>query len=214
MATKMVFFPSSKQLYENQLINFVYTNGYSTQTKFKNINPLHLALTESSDKLKPLEVSSHSNSSLGVSLSAFNLKYNFSKGLFPIESIYQSSKVFEDNSQYEHILSWSPLDAKKFIRTINKRIISFKLENKSYPIIPSTVFYDWIYLRAIKQNLNLMNFLLDFNAFTDIEFNHEKSINCQARSCAIFVSLVSQNKIKKIDDFNDFVTLYDEISLF
>ena len=31
--------------------------------------------------------------------------------------------------------------------------------------------------------------ILDYNVFTDIEFNHKKSINCQARAAAIFVSL-------------------------
>ena len=28
--------------------------------------------------------------------------------------------------------------------------------------------------------------LLDFDIFTDIEFNHKKSINCQARTCALY----------------------------
>ncbi len=31
--------------------------------------------------------------------------------------------------------------------------------------------------------------ILDYTAFTDIEFNPKKSINCQARSCALYVSL-------------------------
>ena len=32
--------------------------------------------------------------------------------------------------------------------------------------------------------------LLKFDAFNDIEFNPEKSFNCQARSCALYVSLL------------------------
>ena len=32
--------------------------------------------------------------------------------------------------------------------------------------------------------------ILNYTAFTDIEFNPKKSINCQARSCALYVSLV------------------------
>lgn len=35
--------------------------------------------------------------------------------------------------------------------------------------------------------------ILSYSAFTDIEFNPEKSINCQAYSVALFVSLHKQN---------------------
>ena len=31
-----------------------------------------------------------------------------------------------------------------------------------------------------------------FAGFTDIEFNPSKSINCQARSCALFVALIKR----------------------
>ena len=39
--------------------------------------------------------------------------------------------------------------------------------------------------------------ILNYTAFTDIEFNPKKSINCQARSCALYVSLV-KNKLLDI----------------
>ena len=37
--------------------------------------------------------------------------------------------------------------------------------------------------------------LIDYDAFTDIEFNPQKSINCQAKSAALFVGLVKQGSI-------------------
>jgi len=56
--------------------------------------------------------------------------------------------------------------------------------------------------------------ILDYDAFTDIEFNPKKSLNCQARACAVFVSLYRKNllvsalknresflKILSVDDF-------------
>jgi len=33
--------------------------------------------------------------------------------------------------------------------------------------------------------------LTEYTAFSDIEFNPKKSINCQARTCAILVSLIN-----------------------
>lgn len=37
-----------------------------------------------------------------------------------------------------------------------------------------------------------------YNVFTDIEFNHKKSINCQARSAAIFVSLKRKGVLEEV----------------
>lgn len=49
-------------------------------------------------------------------------------------------------------------------------------------------FYDFLYFRALRENLNEdeIKEFLTFELFTDIEFNPKKSINCQARSCALY----------------------------
>ena len=54
---------------------------------------------------------------------------------------------------------------------------------------PKTAFYDWLYLHALNQNEELALHLLSFAGFTDIAFNPKRSINCQARSAALYVSL-------------------------
>ena len=38
--------------------------------------------------------------------------------------------------------------------------------------------------------------ILKYDAFTDIEFNPDKSINCQAKSAALFVSLSKRNLLE------------------
>jgi len=75
-----------------------------------------------------------------------------------------------------------------------KRIIGFEFEGIKWQTEPKTAFYDWIYLKAVKSNIEDLNNtiyekILNYTAFTDIEFNPKKSINCQARSCALYVSL-------------------------
>ena len=38
--------------------------------------------------------------------------------------------------------------------------------------------------------------LVEREAFTDIEFNPEKSLNCQARSCALYVALLKNGGLR------------------
>ncbi len=48
-----------------------------------------------------------------------------------------------------------------------------------------------------------------FDVFTDIEFNPQKSFNCQARSVAIAVTLLKYNLLDKyLNDRNLFKTVY------
>ena len=57
---------------------------------------------------------------------------------------------------------------------------------------PKTSFYDWLYIRTLYLNYrDVINEIKDYKVFTDIEFNPKKSINCQARTCAILVSLIN-----------------------
>ncbi len=63
----------------------------------------------------------------------------------------------------------------------------------SFPLEPQTIFYDWLYINAIYPHRKWLERLYVYAGFTDIEFNPNKSINCQARSCALFVSLMKND---------------------
>lgn len=56
-----------------------------------------------------------------------------------------------------------------------------------------TAFYDWLYLKALQPHQEFLEKLYVYKGFTDIEFNPQKSINCQARTCALLVSLMKLN---------------------
>jgi type I restriction enzyme M protein len=47
------------------------------------------------------------------------------------------------------------------------------------------------------QNRDLQDEILKYETFTDIEFNPKKSINCQARPVAIFISSSRQSLLDK-----------------
>ncbi|MFP3398368.1 hypothetical protein SB749_18775, partial [Brevibacterium sp. SIMBA_078] len=62
---------------------------------------------------------------------------------------------------------------------------------------PKTLFYDWLYLNALSLNEELIKEVIKYDAFTDIEFNPGKSINCQARSVALFVALYKTGELEE-----------------
>lgn len=80
---------------------------------------------------------------------------------------------------------------------------------------PKTAFYDWLYLNALNLNDDIKQAALSYNAFTDIEFNPQKSINCQAYSIALYIALTKRNLL--IDDIvpprDEFIELVEKFTI-
>lgn len=194
MAKRKTFVVSLNDIFEEKEIDFVFYSGFSITQKQKSIESLHNAIKELYYDAEILEISSKSPIELGRKLSAFNLKLD---GI-ALENIFQSSKVFEYGGPYEDLLSKTPIEAKKDPRIKDSgRIIGFKYQGINYPTIPKTLFYDWMYCQALYSDKELMSLIINYDFFTDIEFNHEKSLNCQARSAAIFVSLYQKGLLEE-----------------
>ena len=103
--------------------------------------------------------------------------------------------MFEDGRAYHDIYSKDPLSAKRDPRIKNSgNLKAFIFEGEIWELEPKSAFYDWLYIKALYPNIEtIKEELMTYDAFTDIEFNPKKSINCQARSCAILVSLIKSN---------------------
>lgn len=52
-----------------------------------------------------------------------------------------------------------------------------------------------VYINALQQHPELARQLVEYDGFTDIEFNPAHSINCQAASAALYVSLQKRNEL-------------------
>ncbi|WP_415926612.1 DUF6977 family protein [Lebetimonas sp. JS170] len=145
-----------------------------------------------------LEVSTNSDNELGWKLSAFNLMVDFNGKKIPLESAFQGSKVFEGNIQYEDIYFKDAIKAKKDERLKDKKIIKFRFNEIEWDTEPKTSFYDYLYISTIYKNYpTLLKEVIKYKVFTDIAFNPKKSINCQAKSCAILVSLYYLGKLEE-----------------
>ncbi|ENX4858844.1 TPA: hypothetical protein I7295_23805 [Vibrio parahaemolyticus] len=208
MAKRPVFSPCRAYVgVEEKLIEFKWHSGFAVSQKQQSIQSLHqeAQVFGYSDLL---EISSKSEQDIGVALSAFNLKITTKKHKrsFSVESAFQGSKVFENGGPYTDLFMQDSLTAKRDIRIKSSgNVVGFKFFGKTFPNEPRTYFYDWLYINALVQNEDLCSSINDFGGFTDIEFNPEKSINCQAHSVALYESLkynnVLQRAMKSPEDF-------------
>lgn len=160
--------------------------------KQKSIKALHGAAVSMEICLNPLEVSSKSPMELGVSLSAFNLTITTKKLMrtLTVESTYQGSKVFANGGPYKELICAPSRVAKQDPRLKDSgELKGFEFFGEKWDLEPKTAFYDWIYINALHRNEAAVEQIHQYDAFTDIEFNPEKSINCQAYSVALYRAL-------------------------
>jgi hypothetical protein len=201
MATRPIFVPNQiGTLGANEKpIEFKWHPGMAKSQKQKSIAELHTsAKLLGYDRL--LEISSKSEIELGVKLSAFNLLITTKKNnsIFTVETAFQGSKVFATGGPYTDLIGMNSLAAKKDIRLKESGSLKrFEFFGVAFPLEPRTFFYDWIYINALVQNEILADAVKDFVGFTDIEFNPQKSINCQAHSVALYVSLFKNNLLNE-----------------
>ena len=199
MAHRPVFGIAEKPpFYFEESTEFVFNGGFSLSQKQKNIRALHDSYSSAHSDARILEISSKSENIIGVQLSAFNLPVVVGDAHTTVEAAFQSGKKFAYGGPYPDMLFSSSRTAKKDPRLKESGpLIGFELNGQQFPLEPKTFFYDWLYINAVRANPTLSESLCGYNAFTDIEFNPKKSINCQARSAAIYVSLFRAGLLEK-----------------
>ena len=194
MAERPIFVPSPEtpDLVKEIFCQLEWNSGFAPIQKKKNIAALHASAAKRG--FAPLlEVSTKSDSPLGQHLSAFNLKVRaWEFGEIPMECAFQGSKVFERGGPYTDLYTIPDVKDARHDHRLHKsgRLVGFSFEGKSFPLEPKTAFYDWLYINAISPSWKQFSALKQYAGYTDIEFNPYRSINCQARSCALFVTLV------------------------
>ncbi len=187
MAERPVFLENNKTV----MTEFTFYGGFAKAQKQRCVKSLHDAFRRRHPDVKLLEISSFSEQDLGVALSAFNLTISLKDGSrVPVELAYHAGKIFQNGGPYTDLLKSTPSLAKKDPRLRESGpVIGFTFEGEDFPTEPKTLFYNWLYLRALSEHPELADQLMEFSGFTDIVFNPNKSINCQARAAACYVTL-------------------------
>lgn len=218
MAQRPIYIPQFENniLVKTEMVEFSYHSGFAVVQKQKSIEELHKSSQERFGLERILEVSSKSKQDLGVALSAFNLMITDKpkKETYSVECAFQSSKVFENGGPYTDLLNATSRQAKKDERLKNSgKLIGFKFRSTEWQLNPLTAFYDWLYVNALNQNNQFHDELMQYQAFTDIEFNPKKSINCQAYSIAMFVALAKRNLLEDIRNPETFLSFYEDFQI-
>lgn len=216
MAERPVFIPqeSSSELVKEIYFNLVWNPGFAPVQKKKNVAALHEAARQAG--YSPLlEISSKSEEKLGQHLSAFHLKVSEAHLRdIRLEAAFQGSKVFEKGGPFTDLYSTEGKVAKRDPRLQESGCLTgFRFNGYSFPLEPKTIFYDWLYINAIYPHREWLERLYKYAGFTDIEFNSSRSINCQARSCALFVALMRNGQLHKAvaspETFTELISQYD-----
>lgn len=115
--------------------------------------------------------------------------------------------VGENDAYYLESKSDNPRELKSLLKAFMKANKSAKLSHFAYKgeifetsagvANSESYFYDFLYFRALGENFSQREIgqILQYEIFTDIEFNHKVSINCQARSCALFHYALLNDKV-------------------
>jgi hypothetical protein len=210
VAARIVFKPDTliEFRYSEISVAFTWVPGMAKSQVQKSIVNLHQEVIARGIGESPLEVSTKSLDAIGVAASAMNLTIPINGQDVCIESVYQSSKVFEEGGPYVDLLNFSGFDAKRDERLKNSgNLLGFEFEGESWPLNTGVSFYDWLYISALNAplNSNLGKSLAAYDCFTDINYSqtqtnkkHGRSFNCQARSAAMFVSAYRLDKVKEL----------------
>jgi len=216
MATRPVFLPWERgpSYVRTYHIEFEWFPGMALKQAQRSVAALHsAAMNELPHVHRLLEVSTKSDCELGTKLSAFNLFITTVKHeqTFSVESAYQASKVFERGGPFDDLFHVKSIDAKRDPRLAQSgRLVGFKFFGREWGLEPRTAFYDWLYMNALHRQSDLASGVLQYDGFTDIAFNPERSLNCQAYSVALYVSLsrrglLSTGMLKDPEEYLDVI---------
>ena len=208
--------------FEEIQVNLTWFGGFSKQQMRRCYLSLQLNFLADERYLdfKPLEISSTSHIQTGVALSAMNLKKycrTLNKDIV-LESAFQGSRIYFDGNGKKigpsmEAYSMEGREAKRYVKEKSCGYHSYEYCYDGVRMVtPSfhiSLFYDWLYLSALceESNRRVREELIagGYNAFTDIA---TKSLNSQARSAAIFVSLEKMGLLGEVQDFDCYLKLF------
>lgn len=212
-----VFMPrvNSDNLVKTDMVRFERHVGFASRQKKKSINDMHQVIRKKYGFSHVLELSSKSGNKLSFLLSPLSLKLTNEDGSqYSVENAFQSSMIFEDGGPYTDLLSVPPRQARKDERLMTSgELIGYNYFDIEWSVEPLTTFYDWLYVNALKQNTQLHEEVMQYQAFTDLEFNPKKRIHCAAYALAMFVALNKRELLDNVEDPMTFFNLYHEFKI-
>lgn len=222
MAQKSVYITKNKYPYFEEIgVNCTWFGGFAQIQKTKCIISVHENFKAAYPDYPICEISHASPVQMGKDLSAMSLKkYVPSEQSYCcMESVFQSSRIYtnpetgETIGPFKEYLHLDGKSCKKKVKELSNGWHSYTYDFEDIlcpaPDFHISLFYDWIYISALLEEANepVRKALLDsgYSAFTDLATS---SLNSQARSCAIFMSLAELGLLDQIQDFDSYCELF------
>lgn len=200
MASRPVYCPNPehRELVQRRDFEFRWHSGFAASQKKRNVEALHRAAAQAGLS-SVLEVSTKSEHGLGQAFSAFRLKIRGPGGkLVSLEGAYQGSKRFTHGGPYPDLMVREPKEAKRDHRLRSSGdLVCFEFAAVRWPLEPTYAFYDWLFMRALADTGLEPWRLSEFDGFTDIEFNPQRSLNTQAHACALVAALLANGELTR-----------------
>lgn len=217
MAERSVFISKNDYpFFEEVRVQFDFFQGFALSQKRKNQIGLHRNFERAYPDNKVLEISSASLYKLGAALSAMNLSKQTREGITSVESAFQSSRIYGTNGEigpFPELLFTPGRECKKIVKERSQGLQSrrYRFEGLEFGAPPHAIslFYNYLYLNSLceEENQAVAQQLISsgYTAFTDLATT---SLNCQARSCAIYISLVRNGLIHLVRDYDSYLRLF------
>lgn len=218
MAERSVFgYKTTYPFYKDIHVSLVWFGGFALSQKRKCEIGLHENFKAAYPNEKVLEISSTSLMSLGARLSAIKLKKRTKRGITYVEPAFQSSRIYSDETRrvgpFPEYMFLPGKECKKIVKkeSLGMHSYQYYFDGLTFyaPEHHISQFYDFLYLNALLEPENevVMKELLNcgYTAFSDLA---TKSLNCQARSAAIFVGLVKAGLIDEVRDYETYLKLF------
>lgn len=199
MAKRTYYIPSRNGILSLMSPEFKWFGGFAKSQGRKCVQSLHDTLHAINPAWRILDTTTRSTSELGVRLSARNMTIKVNERDCDLEAVYQASKVYEGNIGPHPEMYTRPggeVKSELKAKTIGLKIVGYNFNGVTYPAEPKHDFYYNLVLRSFAEHPDLGNAVMDYDCFTDITFNPDKGINCQAAAIANYVYLRRSGKAR------------------
>lgn len=201
MAKRLYFIPkrSFQGLIVEKIVDFTEVRGDKESSVVKTMENMHHVIRANETGGKILEVSPY-GSNIGQMLTPWQLTLKTKSGVsYPVAAIYESSKVFERGGPYEDLKDKNQDELQKDERlTQSGDLMGYHFEEEAFTTTPRHKFFDYLYIRALKDREDLQEELLKADIVTDVTYQMNAMHLSPARSVSYFISLYRENLLDKV----------------
>jgi len=214
VAKRLYFIPKSSYqgLILEKTVYFPEVRGDRDYSMKKTMETMHHVIRAKESGGQILEVSPYGGPE-GKACTPWLLKLKTQDGKFhPVAALYEAAKVFEHGGPYEDLKEKRAEEILGDPRLRQSgKLMGFHFEDEAFTTTPRHKFFDYLYIRALKERADLHEALLKAEIITDVTYQMSSMYLSPARSVSYFISLYQKGLLEKVlsssEEFDKMYTL-------